>query len=137
MIPRYDANFTTKLKKRMNADELSNRIALQSFLYLNDTRRKCLLTVHSRYVRTLLQSYFNQREMLWNVSLKRQANVSYQLQFGEYEEMDWEGILSGEGTSRCRASCYCVRKGLTRKAAWAQVVNKWCVVAFHGNIFIH
>lgn len=46
------------------------------------------------------------------------------LQFVEYEFVDWDAVLAGTERSDC--SCYCVRKGLTRKAAWAQVVNKWC-----------
>jgi hypothetical protein len=102
---------------------LDANVRLQAFLYTHDHRDHCLLNVQSRFVRHLLESCFKQKKLKYKLSTKRDKNCVYQLQFLEYEEIDWDEVLAGE--NRCRANCYCVRKGLTRKGAWAQVVNKW------------
>jgi len=106
-------------------DELSSSLELRAFLYQHDPKRKALLSVHSRYVRQMLATYFELRSLRWDVYLKPPANekMGFDLQFAEYEDIDWDTVLAGE--TRSRASGYCVRKGMTRKAAWGQVVNKW------------
>ena len=42
-------------------------------------------------------------------------------QFAEYERIDWQKVLSG----RLRASSYCIRKGLSRKAQLAKYTKKY------------
>ena len=43
------------------------------------------------------------------------------LYWGEYERVDWEAV----GMGRIAANCYCIRKGLIRKAQLALAVHKW------------
>ena len=109
----------------LSSHELGSLLSLREFIYMHDKRKRCLLTVHSPYVKRLLSSFFESRDLIWTVSTSKSPNdnEAYDLQFAEYEEVDWDTVLAGN--TRGRASAYCVRKGLTRKAAWAQVVNRW------------
>ncbi|CAN0120548.1 unnamed protein product, partial [Discosporangium mesarthrocarpum] len=43
------------------------------------------------------------------------------LHWGEYELIDWERVVSGQ----MRASSFCVRKGLSRKAQLSRYINKY------------
>ncbi|CAN0155439.1 unnamed protein product, partial [Pylaiella littoralis] len=43
------------------------------------------------------------------------------LHWGDYEMIDWERVVSGD----LRASSYCVRKGLSRKAQLSRYCNKY------------
>jgi hypothetical protein len=109
-------------------EELNDALALRAVLYLNEPRRKCFLNVNSSYVRRLLLAHFRAWEFQWTVQSAATGETAplvndLDLQFAEYEEINWDIVLSGE--TRCRASAYCVRKGMTRKAAWAQVAQKW------------
>jgi tubulin--tyrosine ligase len=112
-------------------DECHTGLHLQQFLYEQDSqiKRQCLLTIHSKYVQNLLLILFQSRNLMYTVTTTRRkrkkanTNEHFDLQFCEYEEIDWDTVLSGD--IRSRASCYCVRKGLTRKAALAQVCTKW------------
>ena len=108
-----------------NAARVDNSIALQALMLQHDPRQVCLLTVQSKFVSKVIQSFVNQRNLLWRIETERKIGRTYHVHFGEYEDIDWDLVLAGE--NRERANCYCVRKGLTRKGAWAQVVNKWCV----------
>lgn len=108
---------------------LDQAAQLRAFLYSRGNEKTCLVSLDSPFVRRLVEGYFNERPWKWNLHTKRRRGVVYDLQFCEYEELDWDSVLTGE--SRSRACCYCVRKGMTRKAAWAQVVNKY--VDKHGK----
>ena len=112
----------------MEYDEAQCALTLRTVLYLNDPRKRCFLDLNSVYVKHLILSFFASRELLWRVITEHSAveDRNYDLQFTEYEDIDWDIVLAGE--TRGHASGYCVRKGLTRKAAWAQVVNKWYVI---------
>lgn len=96
--------------------QVDRGVLLQAFLYKHDTRQTCLLKVDSPFVRSLVKSFFKQRVLEWKVDTKRNKDIKYDLQFCEYEEIDWDRVLMGD--TRSRACCYCVRKGMTRKAAW-------------------
>lgn len=45
-------------------------------------------------------------------------------QYCEYEDVEWDDVL-GAAPKTLKCNCYCIRKGLTRKAALCQVVNRF------------
>lgn len=80
------------------------------------------------YLRQLVVEGLERRRPVWRViadtgsgeDVTAAASVS-DLHWGEYERMDWERIHAGDQA----ASCYCMRKGLIRKAHLAHNLKKW------------
>ncbi|CAM9797634.1 unnamed protein product [Ectocarpus sp. 12 AP-2014] len=70
------------------------------------------------YTRALVMEGLKRRRGAWRVT-KDTANAT--LHWGDYEMIDWERVVSGE----LRASSYCVRKGLSRKAQLSRYCNKY------------
>ena len=76
------------------------------------------VSLASKYVRAMVLKRLRERGYECVTSeRKRDAHV----QFAEYERIEWDTVIPGDA----RANAYCVRRGLTRKAALAQIVSKW------------
>jgi hypothetical protein len=77
-----------------------------------------MVSISSKYARKLVLAEFRKRA--WTLVPRSQVG-SCSLQFAEYERIDFDAVF---GPRQTRANCLCVRKGLTRKAALAQVLNQ-------------
>jgi tubulin--tyrosine ligase len=84
----------------------------------NNNNNICYLSLSSSYTRNLVLRRLKSRGWIC-VNSARKLEAS--LQFCEYERVFWETVMTGQS----RASSYCVRRGLTRKSAFAQVCMKW------------
>ncbi|KAK9903517.1 hypothetical protein WJX75_007884 [Coccomyxa subellipsoidea] len=88
------------------------------------------------YVRDLVVQAFARRPQ-WRVRVVNgegegpcEASSSSTLHWGEYERIDWQLVHEG----RQHACCYCVRKGLIRKAHLAHNLKKWAAKHPNGAI---
>jgi hypothetical protein len=52
------------------------------------------------------------------------------LQLADFESIDWNRVLAGEH----RASCYCIRKGMSRKAQLSLYLKKYTTKACVANM---
>eukprot|EP01025_Chloroclados_australasicus_P033285 TRINITY_DN3389_c0_g1_i1.p1 TRINITY_DN3389_c0_g1~~TRINITY_DN3389_c0_g1_i1.p1 ORF type:complete len:450 (-),score=50.64 TRINITY_DN3389_c0_g1_i1:324-1673(-) len=94
--------------------------------------RKLHVTVDldCEYVRMMVVQAFQQRHDIWDIQILQgkdgmdePSGLSFQSDFtwSEYERVHWEKVLQGEQYT----GCYCVRKGLIRKAHLAFNIKKW------------
>ncbi|GBG25411.1 Tubulin glycylase 3C [Hondaea fermentalgiana] len=88
-----------------------------------------LVTLEDDYVQDLLLSAFESRPH-WRVSTAvpdedagPDAEVPFDLHWGEYEHLQWFGKQFSSG--RSLVSCYYNRKGLIRKGHLAYILEKW------------
>ncbi|CAM9904241.1 unnamed protein product, partial [Laminaria digitata] len=70
------------------------------------------------YTRGLVEEGLARRWDAWRVTTDSGEAT---LHWGDYEMIDWERVVSGE----LRASSFCVRKGLSRKAQMSRYCNKY------------
>jgi len=78
-----------------------------------------MVSISSRYARVLFLRALQGRKQWTLVPRSRVAEAT--LQLAEYERIDYDAVF---GPRQTRASCICIRKGLTRKACLAQVVEQ-------------
>ncbi|DBA82238.1 hypothetical protein WJX79_003267 [Trebouxia sp. C0005] len=87
------------------------------------------ISLESAYVRTLVKDAFDRRpewtvnriELTAEEAVDCSGSGESLFYWGEYEEIDWEKVHSGEQ----HACCYCFRKGLIRKAHLCHNTKKW------------
>ncbi|CAM9735693.1 unnamed protein product, partial [Chrysoparadoxa australica] len=77
-----------------------------------------VLNVICPYTRRAVIQCFRKRGRAWGLT---SDTSKAELQWGDYECLDWERIVSG----KLRASSFCVRKGLSRKAWMSMYCNKY------------
>ncbi|BDA50216.1 probable tubulin polyglutamylase TTLL2 [Coccomyxa sp. Obi] len=105
----------------------------------DDVRKRCLtatVDLDCEYVRGLVVQALAGRPQ-WHVTVVDsyreepcQASTSSLLHWGEYERIGWQLVHEGKQ----HASCYCVRKGLIRKAHLAHNLKKWAAKHPDGAI---
>ena len=88
------------------------------------TSRTAYVSISSKYARTMVLKRLRDRgwTCVGSGNGGAAAKASADLQFAEYERIHWDSVLAGK---RAMANAYCVRRGLTRKAALAQVCSRW------------
>ncbi|CAM9664988.1 unnamed protein product, partial [Heterosigma akashiwo] len=73
------------------------------------------------YTRSIVQKAFGRRPW-WRILDSSSPAEEADLQWGDYENIDWAPVLAGKG----RANSYCIRKGLSRKAQFSVYLRRFC-----------
>mmetsp|Transcript_13004 Transcript_13004/g.17125 ORF Transcript_13004/g.17125 Transcript_13004/m.17125 type:complete len:505 (+) Transcript_13004:133-1647(+) len=80
------------------------------------------LSISCSYTRKIVEKSFIRRPW-WNISsTPATAANAIDLQWSDYECIDWQSVLSGT----TRANSYCIRKGLSRKAQFSVYLKRFC-----------
>eukprot|EP00953_Heterococcus_sp_UTEX-ZZ885_P035684 18408-Heterococcus_DN1.PRE.3 len=91
--------------------------------------RLVALDVVCPYTAELVRNGFKRRRPAWQITNARPARCllfacfssKADLHYGDYECLNWDAIVAG----KLRASSYCIRKGLSRKAQLSMYTNKY------------
>jgi len=102
-----------------SAGSLALLLASQRANVADASNKVAMVSISSRYARVLFLRALSRRPQWTLVPRARVAEAT--LQLAEYERIDFDAVF---GPRQTRASCICIRKGLTRKACLAQVVEQ-------------
>eukprot|EP01026_Neomeris_dumetosa_P058956 TRINITY_DN5502_c1_g1_i7.p1 TRINITY_DN5502_c1_g1~~TRINITY_DN5502_c1_g1_i7.p1 ORF type:complete len:445 (-),score=52.52 TRINITY_DN5502_c1_g1_i7:235-1569(-) len=96
----------------------------------NQRKLNVAIDLDCDYVRQLVIDAFNFRKDVWDMQVMHDQHGgdeasdltrNVDLFWGEYERVHWDQVLEGKQY----VGCYCVRKGLIRKAHLAFNIKKW------------
>lgn len=116
-----------------NHESVSQRCERENGEGPKETRWDVVVDLDCPYTREAVLSAFRRNAGKWSVTDLSQGeckSAAPDVYWGEYERIDWESVASG----KVCANCYCIRKGLIRKAQLALVLTRWCTKYPHSEI---